>query len=981
MKRNHTILIAFFLLTSIILTAEPPVDVGQLAENTMRLCQSKQQFADNWQDYVSRDLRNMNDYDVQYYRINMTLDFDNESITADNIIEVEIVEDNVNIIELDFDDELEVTGLTVNGAAATFAQESRLLIINPALPLNAGEIVTISVQYEGEPSIDGVAGGGLYFHAHDGEPIAFTFVQPRGAPQWYPCKDYPYDKADTVDIWMTIPDDYELAANGMIVDTIDHGDGTKTVKYHESTPISTYLISIACTNYDIETLTYSHDGTDMPIHNYIFPEDHDIQAAAFEDTGAMIDFLSGIYGTYPFLDEKYGHAVVPGFGGAMEHQTCTTFGSLISTPDNYSTVLHELSHQWAGDMITCDTWAYIWLNEGFATYSEALYTEYISGFDWYLYHMTQFDNGLEDKLERDPDGSQNHVLDWVVYGKGAWVLHMLRYMLGDETFFEGVANYMSDENLRYGTATNEDLEANMEEAAGIELDWYFDQWYYQTGRPSYDYCYYTSDVVDSIKVTMLSYNNSDEPFDLYVPYHLNTNEGRIWAPGGLSNHTMALEGELDSLVWDPINRILDGGFEEMIPVLEEPVRSRDGSVMLVLPDFFDSTFAGYYILRSTNGSDWNLITGEPIPVGVYHDNSVDLNQTYHYAIMAVSGEDSRYMGPASNVVELQAIDYSFDQGVLAIDMTDDYPESSPMPTDEEVDVFYRNILSEYAVTWWDVATDGLVPLSEMARYSSVVIYCDDINSAPFDGNLYSPYAYLSAGGNLLVSSWRHLEDLSSNDYRAAFHIDEAWFHNTADFSGALASGGYPQLEIDPDKVELATWNGVLPYVCALTPTGDAEVLYRYDSSTDDPEWENQICGIRYDDGNKFYLLGFPLYFVEDEQAEDFMAMVMDDFGEPQASGSETVPPVRFTLNNYPNPFNPSTTIRFDLPEAGEVELAVYNVRGQRVATLAKGMYDQGEHAIEWDGLDHRGTGVSSGVYLCRLTVGAQNKMLKMILMK
>ena len=99
------------------------------------------------------------------------------------------------------------------------------------------------------------------------------------------------------------------------------------------------------------------------------------------------------------------------------------------------------------------------------------------------------------------------------------------------------------------------------------------------------------------------------------------------------------------------------------------------------------------------------------------------------------------------------------------------------------------------------------------------------------------------------------------------------------------------------------------------------------------------------------------------------------------AGSEDISPIEYHIRAYPNPFNPSTTIRFDLPEAGEVELAVYNVRGQRVATLAKGMCDQGEHAIKWDGLDHRGTGVSSGVYLCRLTVGAQNKMLKMILMK
>ncbi len=981
MKRNTIVFTAVFLLLSMMLTAEPPVDIKRLARNTMDLCRSKQQFADSWQEYVSRDLRNMNDYDVQYYKINMEIDFDTESIVADNIIEVLVVADNVDAIELDFDDSLQITGLTVNGAATTFTQENRFLTIDTPQTFNNGDTVTINVQYEGEPSIDGTAGGGLYFFAHDGEPIAFTFVQPRGAPQWYPCKDYPYDKAETVDIWMTIPDDYELAANGMIVDEIDNGDGTKTVKYHESNPISTYLISIACTNYAVNTLTYSHGGTDMPVINYVFPEDYDLQVSAFADICAMIDFLTSKYGTYPFLDEKYGHAVVPGFGGAMEHQTCTTFGSLIATPDNYSTVLHELSHQWAGDMITCDTWAYIWLNEGFATFSEALYTENIMGFDWYLYHMTQFDNGLEDKIERDPNGSQNHVLDWVVYGKGAWVLHMLRFMLGDDVFFEGVSNYMSDPDLRYGTATNDDLEENMEAAAGIELGWYFDQWYYQEGRPTYDYCYYTSDAQDSIKVTMRSYNNADEPFDLYVPYHLNTDEGRVWAPGGFSHHTMYLEGDLDSLVWDPINRILDGGFEEKLPELNEPVRNRDGSVLLVLPEFFDPDFAGYYILRSTNGSDWTVMNAEPALPGAFCDDSVEMNQTYFYTIAAVSGEDTSYTSPMSNVVELQPIEYSFDQGILAIDMTDDYPDTSPMPTDEEVDAFYQDILSEYSVTWWDVAADGPVPLSEMAKYSSIVVYCDDINSIPFDGNLYSSFTYLSAGGNLLVTSWRHLEDLSINEFRHAFHIEDAWFQSTADFSGALAYGGYPQLDIDPEKVELPTWNGVLPYVCAIAPTDDAEILYQYDSTSDNPDWENQTCAIRYDGDYKFYLLGFPLFFMESEHAENFMMMVMDDFGEIQGFEDESVPAINLAMCNYPNPFNPDTTIRFDLPENSEIELTVFNVRGQRIATLAQGVYERGEHTIEWNGRDQRGANVSSGVYLCKLTAGASNKVLKMILMK
>ncbi len=981
MRRIHVLLFVLMCAT-MMLQAVAPVDFGRLVENSRNLCREKQQYAGRWMEYVSRDTRDMDNYDVQYYRINMTLDFETGSIIADNIIEVMITEDNTQSIELEFDDSLQITDLQVDEATASFTHEDRELVVTLSQTYNEGDVVSINVKYQGSPVIDGYHGGGLYFATHGGEPIAFTFVQPCGAPQWFPCKDVPNDKANTVDIWMTVPDDYELAANGLITEEVDNGDGTKTVKYHESYPIATYLISIACTNYDIQSYTYVTGETEMPVHNFVFPEEHDIQVETFQDILEMIDFLSGIYGPYPFLEEKYGHAFVPVFGGAMEHQTCTTFGGALQGAPYYSTVLHELTHQWTGDLITCDTWAYIWLNEGFAEYSETLYTEHLNGFDWYLYHMSQLDTGdLDSKLERDILDSQNEVLDWVVYAKGAWVLHMLRFMLGDEVFFDGVASYTSDPALRYGTATNEDLEAHMEAAAGIELDWYFDQWYYQYGRPEYRYCYYTSVVEDSIKITLSSENTQDEPFDLYVPYNVNTTTGRVWAPGGISHYTLELEGELDSLVWDPGNRILDYGFHNMIPELEAPVRLRDASVMIGLPEFFDPDFAGYYVYRSENGSDWDMVTPEPVEPGMYNDGSAEPERTYYYCVAAVSGEDHTFVGPSSNTVTMESVEFTFDQGILAIDMTANFPESSPMPTDEETDAFYQDILSEYQVTWWDVIEDGDVPLSEMAKYSSIVLYCDDINTIPFHEELYCPMAYMNAGGNLLISSWRHLEDFNYNPYRTMLHFDECRFNNSPDFAGTLAYGGYPVLDVDSEKVELATWNGLLPYVNSITPSGGAEVLYRYDSASDDENWENQTCAIRFAGDYKLYLLGFPLFFIQNEQAEQFMVMVMDDFGEVQDIDGEGIPAYSTSLSNYPNPFNPSTTVQFSLQSGCEIELSIFNVRGQKIKTLANDYYESGSHQIQWDGTGWDGKKVGSGVYLYRLETPHSTISKKMLLLQ
>ncbi|MCP4580963.1 MAG: M1 family metallopeptidase, partial [candidate division Zixibacteria bacterium] len=253
---------------------------------------------------------------------------------------------------------------------------------------DTGEEFTTVVYYNGHPP--GSYFGSFTWETHGGgNPIISTLSEPEGAREWWPCKDQPRDKSDSSDVKITIPDDLVGTSNGLLTEVIDNGDGTLTYCWHNSYPITTYLISVSISNYEEFTDWYVNtDGDSMPIVNYVYPEHFDDAQEDLGITAEVMEIFAELFGEYPFMREKYGHSIFP-WGGAMEHQCNKSYGDGLITGHHYYDyiVAHELAHMWFGDMISPDIWPEIWMNEGFASYSEALWTEAIQGYEAYRSYM------------------------------------------------------------------------------------------------------------------------------------------------------------------------------------------------------------------------------------------------------------------------------------------------------------------------------------------------------------------------------------------------------------------------------------------------------------------------------------------------------------------------------------------------------------------------------------------------------------------
>jgi aminopeptidase N len=414
-------------------------------------------------------------YDVRKYTLRYDLDFDARTIQADTVIDAVATGGGLKSVTLDFTG-FDISALSVDGAPAAWQRTGGKLEVTLPHALAAGAAFSIDVGFAGAPQT--LHGLGLRF-THDG---AWTLAEPSGAHQWFPCKDLPSDKA-TYEGFITVPASITVASNGALVE-VTHAGGRRTFHWREDHPIATYLVSLAAGDYRV---IEDHYG-EIPVRHWVFA---DVEDAAREDFGRvpeMMDLYSTRFGV-PFPFDKYGHALARQYGSAMEHQSCTTYGARVVTGDRrYERVVaHELGHQWFGDLVTPASWDEIWLNEGFATWTEFFWTEHVDpAFVPEL--MAKRETRYLDAERRDgayalyaPSHAQ--LFGTTIYQKGGWVVAMLRYVIGEDAFFAGLKSYLDDN--AGGNSTTPKLEAAMEQASGRDLSAFFAQWVYGAGHPVY----------------------------------------------------------------------------------------------------------------------------------------------------------------------------------------------------------------------------------------------------------------------------------------------------------------------------------------------------------------------------------------------------------------------------------------------------------------------------------------------------------------
>ncbi len=498
--------------------------------------------------------------DVKYYKLDLTVTHSPNYLKGDVRIDAVPAVSSLNSFFLDLSSNLSVDSVIAPSSTLSFTHEGDKLNIQLPGTYNSGERFSVTVFYQGVPMSNGF--GSIEFGDHSGSPAIWTLSEPYGASDWWPCKDNPDDKADSSQVNLTCADNLIAASNGVLQDEVENGDGTHTYYWFNKYPIANYLISMAITNYTVYTNYFHYAANDsMPVIHYIYPEHFNNIKHLLDKTVNMLEIFSEKYGLYPFIDQKYGHAEF-GWGGGMEHQTITSLGSF-----SEAIIAHELAHQWYGDMITCKNWHEIWLNEGFATYSEAVYFEALneSSYSSYIETLMSYAKSAKTSVYADDISSANTIFNYAsTYAKGAMVLHMLRGITGDSTFFQIMRAYASSPSLRFNNASTADFQNVAESVYGKDLSYFFDEWIYGKDYPRYRYSWnFNRTGTNLYEINMkLSQTLNSEPAFFTMPIDIKVHTTsmdttfRIFNNQSLQEFTFNVEGRPEYLSFDPGNKIM-----------------------------------------------------------------------------------------------------------------------------------------------------------------------------------------------------------------------------------------------------------------------------------------------------------------------------------------------------------------------------------------------------------------------------------------
>jgi len=839
---------------------------------------------------------NQTQYDVHHYDLDLDLDPAVHILTGTVTVTAEVTGVSISTLDLNLSAGMAVNATTSGGSAATFSRIGAILTVNLDRAYTTAETVVVTVTYSGNP-----AGGAFGWDSFDGQDMIWTLSEPFGARDWWPCKDLNSDKADSVDITVTVPDNLVVASNGLVVSDVDNG-ATRTTHWKSNYPIATYLVSLAIYPYTQYSDWYNPQGggDPMEVQFFIYPAHVGVVEPTYALTVPMIDVFAQAFGEYPFVDEKYGHAEFT-WGGGMEHQTLTSMGGW-----SEDLISHELAHQWWGDMVTCEDFGHIWLNEGFATWSEAYWAEQNYDFATYQEYMdyaAYYGAGtifVEDPL------NDNIFSGALSYNKASWVVHMLRGVLGDADFFAGLAQYRAD--FLYSSATTEDLQAAMEAVSGRDLTAFFQQWIYGEYFPIYSYEWVEGPQAGEITVTITQEQTDTGLFTMPIQLEVGTTAGTvnftIENSQATEDYVLLVPGTAESVVLDPDRWIL----RQVQTQVTNP--TFDQGILLV------------------NGVYWSTYEAEIFSA---------------YADSAFWGDNpitfwDCFPAPAGG-----------------------YPANLPVPLGHDA-----------------------VPASILGGFSTVIWIGNNYNGDLASWAETPIQSYLEVGGNLLLMTRSSVSFLEGD---LTGYLGVSWAEEKVSLVNCVA--------VDAGLVDIPftgpqTWNDVF-----LTSVGsESTLLFQDTAGFAGPRgtgvWASPVGGgtFRESGGQFVHLSGRPYRMNHDFLRQNVEYILENYLDEPYipvspVPGDDSVQRVPATLDqNFPNPFNPLTTITFRLAAPGPVRLSVYDVSGRLVRTLVdEGEMTAGNHEAVWNGLDQSGRAAAAGVYFYNLETEGYSRTRRMTMVK
>lgn len=420
----------------------------------------------------------------------------------------------------------------------------------------AGELRRVRIRYRGVPATGLIIGQNRY-----GDRTFFSDNWPNKARHWLPTIDHPYDKAES-EMIVTAPAHYQVVSNGLMVEETDLPDGRRRTHWKQSVPIATWLYALGVARFAV-----SHWGEldGVPLETWVFAQDRDAGFYDFaEPTRQVLEFFSDRIGPYPY--ERLANVQTNSVRGGMEAATSLFYDDDSVTGERTerwrNVVIHEIAHQWWGNSVTEADWDDVWLSEGFATYFTLLFIEHAYGRDRFVAALENSRDRVFGYEEAHPGETIVHdnlddmskVTSTNTYQKGAWVLHMLRGMIGDETFWAGIRDYYA--TYRDANATTDDFRRVMEEASGEELEWFFDQWLSRAGFPEIEARWSYDSDEGQIDIRVDQVQESAEPYRLPVTLAATSTDGertvvRLWVEGRGNEYAIDVSGEPTSLSLDP----------------------------------------------------------------------------------------------------------------------------------------------------------------------------------------------------------------------------------------------------------------------------------------------------------------------------------------------------------------------------------------------------------------------------------------------
>jgi aminopeptidase N len=495
--------------------------------------------------------------DITYYKINLRLDTLQKKASGEVTINLKMCRGHGEKFQLDLTSNATVNSIFVNGSKASYDHHNNKLDIY--LNRIIARLTKLSVR-----CLYAVPFGdtGINLSYWKGSVTMHTYGLPYTAKEWWPCKDVPSDKADSADIYICAPRSLMVVSNGMLLDTsIVQSHGIPELQFHWKVtyPIYPDVISIAVSEYS----QFAIKTSQIPFYFYVFKQDLDHAKTDFPILTEMLRSHEHFFGPYPFKREKYG---VVEFARASyrEHQTIPSMGyNYITGMHTADRILaHELAHQWFGNSLSVKNWKYIWLNESFCNYAYALWMEYKFGKQTYMEAMKKYDRSdFTGPVQLTDSTNVDAMFTPTTFCKGAWVIHMLRNVMGDQAFFKAIKTYVLI--YRYKNVETTNFRSVCERFYHHPLKWFFDEWLTGAGRPVYAYSYKTISQHKKkfVAFSLRQIQTQDLVYAMPVEIQFILKNGKIiqkkyWNNRPKQTYWLSVENPVDRVIIDPRGKIL-----------------------------------------------------------------------------------------------------------------------------------------------------------------------------------------------------------------------------------------------------------------------------------------------------------------------------------------------------------------------------------------------------------------------------------------